>query len=107
MWNMDVALAAVRKIERALAGTWHVALAGSVLHKGKSDHDIDVVAFPRSKPDADIQRLRMALKSLGWKCTFTADDVLAGWRVRGSRDTKHVEVWRDALGRRMDVFVLS
>jgi hypothetical protein len=45
-WNLDAGLKVVRELEALLSPLgWHVALAGSVLHQGESNDDLDVILY--------------------------------------------------------------
>lgn len=108
-WTLDDGIAFARQLEIELgARFWHCAIGGSVLHKGASDKDLDVVCFPRkaNEPPQHADRTR-ALRRMG--CTRELDraDVRRSWRERGILDTKHVEVWACPLGRRIDIMVLQ
>lgn len=110
MWGIEGALALVRDIGRdvELAG-YGLALMGSVLARGYSYNDLDLVAFPLRAPDTAASRgeLRAALEVRGWHRKHSASVVHAAWARRGSSDTKYVEVWLDARGRRVDLFLLT
>ena len=111
MWTLEQGVELAREIEAALipAG-WHAALAGSVLHRGTSAHDLDIIVYPRKKlsePRPNIDLLRDALQGLGMRRRASSAAVRDEWRKRGSRDTKFVEVWATKDVRRVDLFVLS
>lgn len=98
--------AIVRELEPALKRRgWHVALTGGVLQTGASTKDLDLVLYPRDSTCVSLKRLESALQRAGWHRTHTAERMRLGWRIRGSRDEKHVEVWRTGDGRRVDVIV--
>ena len=70
MWELVEALEVIRSLEKRISKVgWHVALAGGVLERGASDHDLDLVVFPdhneRRPPFYD------AVVALGWKRTHT------------------------------------
>jgi len=106
MWTLEEALIIVRELEAGLIG-WHVALAGGVLHKGKSDHDLDLVFFPRDSTNIQLGDLYRGLHYYGLTRTHTEVDMLTHWRSKGSSDFKHVEVWATADDRRVDVIIVS
>jgi hypothetical protein len=113
MWHLDETLVVVRELEQALVKAgWHVALAGGTLHNGQSKHDLDLVVFPHTRPRRKVtqeQRASLArvLAGLLWTRTHTVEQMHRCWRARGSLDYKHVEVWTDKRGRRIDLLVLS
>jgi hypothetical protein len=113
-WRLDEeTLAFVRSIEVALRPVrWHVALGGSVLHKGESVKDLDLIVFPRKRgPDRPaefkIGRLHWALTSVGMTQRRTREWMQRNWNRRGIFDEKWVEVWLCPHGRRIDLLVLS
>lgn len=85
---------------------WHVGLTGSVLTKGSSDKDLDILVYPRSTANADIALLRQSLKEFGMKLVFERDFILKMWRRVGSNDEKFVESY-EINGQRVDVFVVQ
>lgn len=83
---------------------YHVALGGSVLFAGSSEHDLDLLIFPKSTETASSMKdLRNALILAGGTLVFDADTVKRRWRKLGSLDQKHVEIWK-FKGRRVDLF---
>lgn len=111
-WSFQDGVALVRTLEKKLACRgWHVALAGSVLHKGTSSKDLDVVAFPHDVSNHSLRALEEGLVEVGARRVRSAEQLRAYWRSHGSSDTKHVETW--AIGdcasgvRRIDVLVLT
>jgi len=113
-WTLDQGIEMVRQIERALASCgWHAALGGGVLHRGQSDHDLDVIVFPRQRIAETVRQphiglLRTALRhDLDMTLFATVDRVQKHWRSKGLGDLKHVEVWKTADGKRVDLLVLS
>ena len=84
---------------------WHCALAGSVLNKGESKHDLDIVVFPHCSENASIVKMREGLHAAGLHIERTAEELRRFWREKGSEDRKHVEIWATAQGRRIDVIV--
>ena len=107
MWTMSAALAFLRELEYALQPVgWHVALAGSVLTQGYSEHDLDVVVFPHCIPTADRDALHRALTNLHLRRTHSGDEMQAHWASKGSQDDKLVEVWRTASDLRIDFIIM-
>lgn len=108
-WTRRQGLALVQRLERALKPHYHVALAGGVLLRGESDHDLDVIVFPHKAHHFDLQEIHDALRG-HLHLVFTRERLAAMWRERGIKDTKHVEVWSDASGRhpkRVDVIIFG
>ncbi len=107
MWDLVEAVSFIRKLALPLERQgWGVALAGSVLKKGFSRHDLDVVVFPRSTEDVDVDLVYAVLKQAGMARKYDVETVHAAWRRKGSLDTKHVEVWETAMLERVDIFFL-
>lgn len=108
-WRMREALVFVRALSRHLDPVaYHVALTGSVLTRGRSTHDLDVVLYPRStEAPLGLEKVFAALEGFGMKRTFSRETVARAWRFGGSQDEKHVEVWRTRDGKRVDLFFLA
>jgi hypothetical protein len=83
-----------------------VALAGSVLTKGSSRSDLDIIIYPHVKREHDYETLAAALRQQNMTQLHDRNVVTAAWRRKGSFDDKHVEVW-EFQGKRVDVFFLS
>lgn len=99
MWDLTEAVQLCRSIEQVahLYGC-HVALAGSVLYRGSSNKDLDIICYPHQAPKPiDIQGFQDALGAAGingWsKFTFYADEK---------------NVWEAKYGaRRIDFFFMA
>lgn len=107
-WTLEEACALLRHIEgNAKRFSCHVGLLGSVLHRGHSEHDLDIVIYPKnSTMHAFEHRAAEALRASGLKPVFNRDFVQKQWERAGSSDEKHVEVWETPDGRRVDVFFM-
>jgi len=110
-WSMFDAQTLVRDLEPHLNEVgFTAAVGGSVLRKGVSINDLDLILFPLSRYELQVTGvtpLWEKLESLGWTLVVTADAVHAAWRKEGSLDNKHVEVWNTPDGKRVDVFLLQ
>jgi predicted nucleotidyltransferase len=106
-WSLDEATALIQGIAPGLLSRgFAVGLTGSVLIKGQSEHDLDIVVYPmQSTMDTDWEVARNALVASGFVCHIIADDVRKAWRRKGSIDMKSVEVWMFNK-RRVDIFFL-
>lgn len=106
-WTRDEAtllLAGVAK-ELAVHG-FGVGLTGSVLTKGWSQHDLDIIIYPLQSTEGTYWTVAQeALRQAGFELYISASDVKDSWRRKGSRDQKCVEVWLFNK-RRVDVFFL-
>lgn len=90
---------------------WFVGLTGSVLHKGESFNDLDLTLTPMTTVAPELQEAlkvlaRTNLHSFGFKFLVDVETVHKHWRLKGSLDTKHVEVWQ-YQGKKVDIFFLS
>lgn len=103
-WTLKEARNTLLRIEAILQPHYHVGMLGSVLHKGHSENDLDIVIFPDSSPRFDVEEVQGLLKGMGLELKVPRDTVLKYWRKKGSNDNKYVEVWFDEIGRRIDVF---
>lgn len=108
MWKIAEALQLVNDLQRDVNKVhWNVVLGGSVLYKGKSDKDLDLVFFPFDTSLAKVSRLQDKLEEQGWTRTHNVEQMWAHWRHKGSNDRKHVEIYRTEDGKRIDVFILA
>lgn len=108
MWTRENVLELIVTLEQALAPIgYHIALAGSVLVRGQSPHDLDVLIFPHDSTIQNKDAVRRALGNIGWARTHSSAQMLEHWRSKGSQDCKFVEVWRDNCNRRIDIIYVS
>lgn len=105
-WTFEEALAFVKQLEMWLepAG-FHAAMTGSVLSKGQSNKDLDLVLFPHDTSKIDMSFLRYSLGKAGLEPVHSRAKVAALWERQRSNDTKHVEVWA-YRNKRVDLFFL-
>ncbi len=108
-WNLEEGVRFVRSLYQSLEAVgFTIALGGSVLKKGFSKKDIDIIIHPMLVTGADIDwgPAKSVLQEFGLKCVHSVEVVHAKWRRQGSQDQKHVEVWT-ALGKRVDIFFMQ
>jgi len=106
-WSLPEALQLVRELVEPLRSVGYaLGLTGSVLTKGESTHDLDLVLYPLSSAKEDPTALRAALEAHGLKLHVPKERVQKTWRRLGSQDEKHVEVWL-YQDRRVDLFFLK
>lgn len=123
-WTLRQARALINKLEAELTRVdWHVALAGSVLLRGRSSNDLDLIVYPHTstkvwRPFADSLRYDLGYEALYRtlvKCGLTqladAARVKTAWVEGGvkrgpSPDQKWVEVWMYDDDQRVDIFVM-
>lgn len=106
-WTRDEATLLLAGIAEELAARgFAVGLTGSVLTKGFSSHDLDIIIYPlQLTAETDWEIARQALVGAGFVCHIPVETVQAAWRRKGSLDEKRVEVWLFNK-RRVDVFFL-
>jgi hypothetical protein len=91
VWTITEALAFIRAIQvDANERGWYLALAGGVLNRGSSEHDLDIVAVPMNTATSSVEALRAVFQSHGLVLVRSSEEVKAGW---GTTDNKHVEEW--------------
>lgn len=107
-WTLSEAVVFLQVLIQPLADHgFGVGLTGSVVTKGLSKHDLDIVIYPlQSTASSNIADAKYALELLGMKCHLDADAVKSAWRRKGSLDEKKVEVWHYNK-KRVDVFFLK
>lgn len=112
VWTLQQAQELCAQLEPELrqAG-FGIALGGSVLHKGQSFHDLDLILFPMQKLTLELfpnekAKARDVLLRLGAMLQVHTDTVHEHWRKKGSNDIKQVEIWR-YQNKRIDIFFLS
>ena len=101
-WSLDEAMAftnALRKYIFPLG--FDVALTGSVLAKGYSEKDLDVIVYPLKKISSNYTELLKQLPNFGLKFIRLPNNNL-GYQDDG----KNVQVW-EYSGKRVDLFFLS
>ena len=115
LWTFADAINFITELSNALVpANYEVALAGSVLKRGSSQKDLDIILFPRSITHAaspttyrNLQEARAIMRAdLGMTCVLDEVQVKKEWKAKGSSDQKHVEVWR-YRDKRIDIFFLS
>lgn len=106
MWKLNDAIEEIKQLEPKLAAVgFHCALTGSVLYKGESIKDLDLVIYPHNKNgafDTDWQPARDCVKN-HFKSAFIKD---CGGTSQ-IRDDKKVSWISDELQRRIDLFFLE
>jgi hypothetical protein len=106
-WTLDEALDFVRCLQLHLAQLFYgVGLTGSVVMKGESTNDLDVIIFPWTTTEQSYSSLMLAFREHGMRRRFSRPSVQRTWIQRGSHDKKHVEIWVHER-RRVDIFFLT
>lgn len=105
-WTLDAALLLIKELSPLLLEVgFDAGLLGSVLLRGESTHDLDLVVFPQDASCYDLQQARNAMGKAGMTILWHRHEIAGFWHKKRSGDTKHVEVWAHFL-RRVDVFFL-
>lgn len=62
MWTLEEAIYVVRELEKKVGPVGiHLGITGSVLYKGSSEKDLDIIVYPHSTTDAvtDLRSLEL------------------------------------------------
>lgn len=104
-WTLKEAIDLARDLNSCAGATgWHFGITGSVLFKGSSEKDLDLIAYPRNSKDCDRSDLRALLSLCGMRLRMDVKELQSHWK---SGDKKHVEVWQTGNGKRIDLFILG
>lgn len=105
-WTLFTALPVVISLENHLSRVgFHVGLTGSVLHKGTSQKDLDVIVLPRKSRGAGANEIFPAQEAI--EAFFSKRLHMCVSTPEKPRDAKLVFWLRDSQGRRIDFFFLS
>ena len=110
VWTLADALLFLREVQAVVEPLgFHTGILGSVVLKGSSKNDLDIVIYPALVPDeykVSNSNVAVALVGMGMQQRYTAAQVHAAWRKQGSSDTKDVEKW-EYRGKIVDIFFLA
>jgi hypothetical protein len=108
-WSLEQGVGLARAIQAAVEPLGaHVGLLGSVLTKGSSEKDLDVLIYPANASTPPTREsLHDALKGIGMRLIGDEAWIKKRWAAAGGTDTKSVEFWIFRGGKRVDVFYLS
>ena len=105
-WKLAEAVAFAQYLQPfVLKVGYHVGLLGSVLTKGESQKDLDILLYPHTSAKVDLEGLYTTMGEAGMKRIVPFANVCRVRAQMKSFDTKHVEVWEHER-RRVDVFFL-
>lgn len=109
-WTLEEAVTFIRALEEPLrlAG-WGIGLTGSVLFRGSSSKDLDIIVYPlTSNANREPEDVYEVLKAYPRRMTRlrTKEQLHEIWREKGSDDEKHVESWTIDHVLRVDIFFL-
>lgn len=127
MWTLEEALTLIRELNPLLVEAgWYFGLTGSVLIKGESVKDLDLIVFPLNTAEVDRKRLYRVLIHGGWTMKWDVAVIHGFWRQKAKQaareiedkpgpnwqadhpiDGKHVEGWHTKDGKRIDLFILG
>jgi|SRR5579885_1074775 len=108
MWTLSEALVLIQQLRPLLHAVKHdCGLTGSVMYAGMSQKDVDVIIYPYNVNDHTFRHVdvHIALTKLLTQVN-DKDLVQERWKMNYSDDSKHVEVWKDSQGRRVDLFFM-
>ncbi len=107
MWNRLESLAVFESLEPIVAKLgYHCALAGSVLYRGHSDKDLDIILYPHNTEDGlSIDQLWGNL--VGHFVPMECGKCASGYAARSKRDDKQVRWMKFSNGKRIDFFFLK
>jgi hypothetical protein len=103
-WTLDQAIDLVRQLELKLKRVYnhyHVALGGSVLHKGFSNKDLDIIIYPHKTTHQGINWMKSALRQFGLVEISDRGAVHSGYG-----DDKDV-IQYEYQNKRVDIFFLE
>lgn len=94
-WTLSAAVNFVNELlPEAQARGWSLGLHGSVLYRGSSVNDLDVIAYPLVKNPASLpDSEELLLGNHGFRRRRSIESIHEHWRSKGSLDEKQVEVW--------------
>lgn len=103
MWKIEDAQQLCKILDSKLRPYgWCVGLTGSLLYKGESQKDADIILYRAGQfPSATISTVKEILRNIGMEDRTTPEFLVK----QAARDTKHVEIW-DWTGERVDLFFL-
>lgn len=110
MWTLEEAIPFLRNLEKvAEQNHWHLALTGSVLYKGESKDDLDIVVYPHDVPDGKSTWFEVDPDEVVAKLGFNFNQRL------NEQDTDYgdkrrvyiVEVIHNNQKKRIDLFLLE
>lgn len=106
-WTFDESLNFARELQGMFKPFgFNVGLTGSILYKGESSNDLDIIVYPQNSGKVDIDPLRDVLLAFGMTLLADRAKVANIWARKGSTDAKHVEAWKTPKGQKVDLFFL-
>jgi hypothetical protein len=106
MWNLEQALKLIKELEDSLSQFGvHCALAGSVLYRGTSENDLDLIIYPHKKKKDKSWNTYEVKKIL--KVFFKVPEIRDCGGVSQIRDAKEVSWIEIEDGKRIDFFFLK
>ena len=109
IWRIEDATIIVNKLIPALkrAG-FSVGITGSVLYKGSSTKDLDLIIYPMNAASFSNDKAVKVLVKNGFVLDVPHSKVTAYWEEHNKEptDTKYVDVWK-YNGKRVDIMWLK
>ena len=109
-WTLDEALALIAVVQPELLKVKaYCGLTGSVLFKGSSLKDVDIIVYPHSTEEpTPFVDIASALKAAGLQLVFPWDYVREYWRSKGIKTRRRVEIWRTRkTHKRVDIMYMG
>jgi hypothetical protein len=98
-WTLKEALVWVAILQEHVRPCgYHIGLHGSVLHKGKSSKDLDLIVYPHNSGAIPTGLIAGAIERAG--LTYRRERALY-------QDEKEIRIYTIADGRRIDIFFLQ
>lgn len=108
VWTLQEAIEFIRKLDPMLRLVGYTtALTGSILYRGFSHKDLDIMVYPLSSKHPNPEGVKLEFERIGMTMLKDILVTQASWAARGSDDKKCVEIWADDRGRRIDIFYVS
>jgi hypothetical protein len=108
-WRLQDAVELIEELRPELESVgWTLGLTGSVLFRGESTKDLDLIVYPlNASIENNKELVRDVLIRHRFRLFLTKAELAEKWKTQaGSTDTKHVEVYTGRY-RRLDLFFLS
>lgn len=107
-WTFQEGVDFVRDINSHLQkANCHAGITGSVLYKGYSAKDLDLIIYPRDATKTSRSMAHENLIEAGLTHWIPTSTVHETWRSKGSSDDKQVDIWITSDNHRVDIFWLG
>ena len=110
MWTREEAIWVVERLEPLLAEVGaHCALSGSVMYRGTSDKDLDLIIYPHANKPLDVQENSPVSNVLQkfFKCDKLNDATAGNGYDKGDDTSRLILYCWTPKGKRVDFFFLD